>query len=77
MRRGSAARVGERPVTTGMEFAPEAGYHPISRSTVASPAATRRLYERTGAQLIAADTEHAFGQDMINETRDFRLRDGE
>ncbi len=40
--------------------------HPARMS--ASLTTARRLYERAGYQLVTAEPEQAFGQDLINET---------
>lgn len=60
--------LGERLVTACTAFAREAGYHTITLWTVASLAAARRLYERAGYRLVAAEPEQAFGQNLVNET---------
>ena len=65
--------IGDRLVTACTEFAREAGYHTITLWTVASLTAARRLYERAGYQVVASEPEHAFGQDVINETWELSL----
>lgn len=65
--------LGERLVTACTAFAREAGYHTITLWTVSSLTAARHLYERAGYQLVATEPEHAFGQNVINETWELRL----
>lgn len=65
--------LGERLVAASTGFAREAGYHTITLWTVSSLSAARRLYERTGYQLVATEPEHAFGQYLVNETWELHL----
>lgn len=65
--------LGERLVAACTAFAREAGYHTITLWTVSSLAAARRLYERAGYQLVVTEPEHAFGQDLLNQTWELHL----
>jgi GNAT superfamily N-acetyltransferase len=65
--------LGERLVAACTTFAREAGYHTITLWTVSSLTAARRLYQRAGYQLVAAEPEHAFGRDLVNETWELHL----
>ena len=49
-------------------FAREAGYHRMTLWTMRMLDAARHIYTRAGFRCVDAVSEHAFGQDVMNET---------
>jgi GNAT superfamily N-acetyltransferase len=60
--------LGQRLVEEAMRFARDAGYTRMTLWTNDMLLPARRLYERLGFVMIAAETHHSFGHDLVGET---------
>jgi len=60
--------LGSRLVEECIRFARHAGYHKLMLWTNSVLVEARRIYEKAGFMLVAAEEHHSFGHDLIGET---------
>jgi GNAT superfamily N-acetyltransferase len=60
--------VGRLLTTAAVDFARAAGYRRVTLWTMAMLDAARHVYAKAGFTLVHSEAEHAFGQDVMNET---------
>lgn len=65
--------IGTRLVEECIRFARAAGYRKIRLWTQSELLAARRIYERAGFRVIAAEPHHSFGKDLVAETWEMKL----
>lgn len=65
--------IGTRLVEECIRFARAAGYRKIRLWTQSELRAARRIYERAGFRVIAAEPHHSFGKDLVAETWELKL----
>ena len=68
--------LGFRLVSTAVDFARAAGYERVQLWTNHPLAAARHVYLAHGFSLIAEESHHSFGVDLIGQTYELDLRDG-
>lgn len=59
--------LGERLVTTCLDFARTAGYRRITLWTNSVLASARRIYRTQGFRLVDENAHHSFGQDLVGQ----------
>lgn len=69
-------RLGERLVTTCMDFARGAGYERMVLWTNDALSAARRIYTRLGFALIREEPHRSFGADLVGQTYEVSLGTG-
>ena len=67
------AGVGSRLIDESVRFARAAGYRKITLWTQSELLAARRLYERAGFRLVAAEKHRSFGKSLVGENWEVRL----
>lgn len=60
--------LGSRLVEECIRFARRAGYHKLMLWTNSVLVEARRIYEKAGFTLVAAEEHHSFGHDLVGET---------
>jgi DNA-binding MarR family transcriptional regulator/GNAT superfamily N-acetyltransferase len=65
--------IGARLVQECLRFAHQTGYEKVTLWTNSVLVAARRIYEKAGFRLIAAQPHHSFGQDLLGETWELEL----
>ncbi|MDQ4121856.1 MAG: helix-turn-helix domain-containing GNAT family N-acetyltransferase [Acidobacteriota bacterium] len=65
--------LGTRLVEECIKFARRTGYRKITLWTYSALESARRIYEKTGFQLIAEEKRHDFGQNLTGQTWEFNL----
>ena len=60
--------IGARLVEECLRFARQARYRKVALWTNSILVTARRVYERAGFQMVAAQPHHSFGQDLVGET---------
>ena len=65
--------IGTRLVDECIRFARDAGYRRMRLWTPSNLFAARRIYVRAGFRLVAEESHHSFGRDLVSETWELRL----
>lgn len=65
--------IGKRLVQECVAFSRAAGYKKLQLWTNSVLRAARHLYEDAGFELVAEETHHSFGKDLVGETWELRL----
>lgn len=60
--------IGNRLVDEGIRFARQAGYKKIFLWTNSVLTTARRIYKKSGFELVAEEPHHSFGHDLVGET---------
>lgn len=60
--------LGRRLVAECLGFAGRTGYRKVVLSTVSVLVAARRIYQAAGFQLVAEESQHRFGHDLVEES---------
>ncbi|RFC77693.1 GNAT family N-acetyltransferase [Streptomyces sp. AcE210] len=60
--------LGARLVEECLQFAGEAGYEAITLWTNDVLGSARRIYQKHGFELVAEESHHSFGQDLVGQT---------
>ncbi|MFD5122493.1 GNAT family N-acetyltransferase [Streptomyces sp. NPDC058385] len=68
--------LGARLVEECLKFAREAGYEAITLWTNDVLGSARRIYQKHGFELVAEESHHSFGQDLVGQTWQRGLREG-
>ena len=66
--------IGRRLVEACIAFAREKGYRKLVLWTQANLLAARGIYAKAGFKLVASESNHAFGKDLVSETWELKLR---
>ncbi len=65
--------IGARLVDECVRFSRDAGYKKLRLWTNSVLRAARHIYEEAGFELIAEDSHHSFGKDLVGETWELKL----
>jgi GNAT superfamily N-acetyltransferase len=65
--------IGARHVDECIAFSRAAGYKRLRLWTNSVLRAARHIYEEAGFELIAEDSHHSFGKDLVGETWELKL----